>query len=302
MGRDGKVLLFSGSADFGQGPYRTQALIISRVLGVDPQDVEVTFPDTDRVPDASMTSASRSTYMVGNAVLSACLKIRSALVEIAAPLLEVDPDQLEMGEGRIWERADSSNSVEIPRLARLAWEMRQPLAADGIFRMWHSADPGVRVDRPEPRTVLAFGTHIAQVLVDTDTGHIQVERIWAAHDVGQAINPMGIEGQIDGGVAMGVGYALLEELLQENGHLLNAHLSEYIAPLVTEMPTIEPIIIQVPEPSGPLGARGIGEITTVPVAPAIANAVADAVGARMTEIPMTPPRVWWALRNSNPTP
>jgi CO/xanthine dehydrogenase Mo-binding subunit len=114
--------------------------------------------------------------------------------------------------------------------------------------------------------------------------------------VGKAINLAGIEGQIDGGVVMGVGYALMEELLQENGRLINSHLSEYIAPLVTEIPEIERIIIEVPEPSGPFGARGIGEITTVPVAPAIANAIADAIGSRMTELPMTPARVWTALR------
>lgn len=294
---DGKSYLYSGSADFGQGPYSAQVMIISQVLGIDANEVEVVLPDTHIVPDASMTAASRSTYMVGNAVLNACLKIRSALFEIASPLLEVNPDQLELGDGKIWERSNPCNSTKISRLAQLAWEMERPLIAEGLFRMWHSADPSVEVDQPEPRTVFSYATHIAQVLVDTDTGQITVERIWAAHDVGKVIDLSGVKGQIDGGVVMGVGYALMEELQQKNGRLLNTYLSEYMAPLVTEIPEIEYRIIEVPEPSGPFGAKGVGEITTVPVAPAIANAVADAIGIRMTEIPMTPEKVWKALRN-----
>jgi CO/xanthine dehydrogenase Mo-binding subunit len=237
--------------------------------------------------------------MVGNAVINACLKMRRTLFEIASPLLEVNLDQLELGDGKIWERSNPGNAIEISRLAQLAWEMERPLIMEGLFRMWRSADPGVELDQPEPRSVFSYGTHIAQVLLDTDTGQITVEKIWAAHDVGKVIDLAGIKGQIDGGILMGVGFALLEELLQEEGRLLNTYLSEYIAPLVTEMPEIDYRIIEVPEPSGPFGAKGVGEITTVPVAPAIANAVADAIGLRLTEIPMTPEKVWKALWGSD---
>jgi CO/xanthine dehydrogenase Mo-binding subunit len=127
--------------------------------------------------------------------------------------------------------------------------------------------------------------------VDTATGIVKVEKIWAAHDVGKAINRQAIEGQIDGGVMQGVGYALTEELLQEDGILLNDTLATYIAPLSVDIPEIEHIIIEVPQPSAPNGAIGIGEPTLIPVAPAIANAIADAVGVRMNQIPMTPERV-----------
>lgn len=131
--------------------------------------------------------------------------------------------------------------------------------------------------------------------VDIETGEVKVEKMWAAHDVGKALDKTAIEGQIDGGVVMGIGFALMEELLQEEGYLLNNRLSEYIVPLANDIPEIEHIIVEVPEPTGPLGAKGIGEPATIPTAPAIANAVADALSIRMTQIPMTSERIWRAL-------
>jgi CO/xanthine dehydrogenase Mo-binding subunit len=289
---DGKLTLFSGSSDFGQGPYFSQALIVSQVLDVDIDDIEVVLPDTDISPDASVTSASRGTYMVGNAAFNASHKIRKILFDLASQFLEVNSDQLEIGKGEIWDRNDPDRFVAFCSLAQFASEKAKPISAEGVYKMWHSADPRIVVEQPEPRSVYAFATQIAQVLVDLDTGQITVEKIWGAYDVGKAINITGVEGQIEGSIVMGVGYTLQEELVQEKGKLLNSHLSEYIAPLITEIPEIDYVIIEVPEPSGPFGAKGVGEIATVPLSAAIANAVTDAIDIRYSVIPLTAERVW----------
>jgi CO/xanthine dehydrogenase Mo-binding subunit len=292
---NGTVLVYSGSAELGQGAFTTQSVIAAKVLGVDPNDVEIVMPDTDVTLDASVTSSSRATYMVGNAVLDAAQKVRAELQEVAAMLLEVDADEIEFGEGCAWSRNEPQTTLDLARIASDAILSGRTLKKDGSFRMWHAPGLPEGVEFPYPHNVFSYATQIAQVLVDTGTGHVVVEKIWAAHDVGKAINWEGIKGQIDGGVMMGVGTALSEHLIQKDGHLVNTSLSGYIAPMVTEIPEIDYIIIEVPEPTGPFGARGVGEPATSPVAPAIANAVADALGVRLNEIPMTPDRVWSAI-------
>jgi CO/xanthine dehydrogenase Mo-binding subunit len=136
-----------------------------------------------------------------------------------------------------------------------------------------------------------FGTHVAEVEVDTVTGCVRVLNIWAAHDVGKAVNPMNVEGQIEGGVQMGLGFALTEEIVRENGKTLNPSFLDYKLFTAVDMPKIKSITVEVPEPLGPFGARGIGEATTIPTAAAVANAVFNAVGVRMKELPMTPERI-----------
>jgi CO/xanthine dehydrogenase Mo-binding subunit len=296
MKPDGAVVLSTGSAELGQGTFTAQAIIAAEVLGIEVKEVTINTPDTALAPDASTTSASRSTYMVGNAVYDAAMTIRNTLLEIASNVLEAEPEELAIEDGNVWDPKNPDRVLEISGLAEQAWEMDQSLRVEGTYSMWYPRDPIAGKESPIPHAVFAYATHIIQVLVDTETGFVTVEKVWAAHDVGKAINPPAIEGQIDGGVLMGIGYALMEELIQEDGRLVNSKLSEYVVPMVGEAPEIEHIIIEVPEPTGPFGAKGVGEPTTTPVAPAIANAVADAIGIRMTEIPMTPERVWRALK------
>ena len=140
---------------------------------------------------------------------------------------------------------------------------------------------------------------MAQVLVDIETGQIRVEKVWAVNDVGKIINRLGIEGQVDGGLMQGIGYALTEELLEEEGQLLTSSLETYAVPLSQDLPEIEYVIVEVPDPYGPHGAKGFSEAAVTPVAPAIANAVADAIGFRLTQIPMTPERVLAALTQAS---
>jgi CO/xanthine dehydrogenase Mo-binding subunit len=238
--------------------------------------------------------------MMGKAVLQATGRIRLSLLELASNVLEADIDELEMANNKVSVKGDPDRYLEIPKLAGQAWWMNKKLRGDGFAEMWYPPEPEHELNFTHAHSIFAYATHIAQVLVDTTTGMVKVEKIWAAHDVGKAINRQAIEGQIDGGVMQGVGYALTEELLQENGKLLNDTLATYIAPLSVDIPEIEHIIIEVPQPSAPNGAIGVGEPTLIPVAPAIANAIADAVGVRMNQIPMTPERVLNNLKEDIP--
>lgn len=291
MTPDGSVILYTGSAELGQGAITAQKMLIADDLGIDIDNIKAIMADTDAVPAAGTTSASRSTYMMGKAILQATGQIRLNLLELAANVLESEIDELEMADNKVTVKGEPDRYLEIPKLANQAWWINKKLRGDGFAEMWHPPEPKHELNFSHAHSIFAYATQIAQVLVDTATGIVRVEKIWAAHDVGKAINRKAIEGQIDGGVMQGVGFALTEELLQKEGVLLNDSLATYIAPLSVDIPEIEHIIVEVPEPSGPNGAVGIGEPTVVPVAPAIANAIADAIGVRMTHLPMTPERI-----------
>jgi CO/xanthine dehydrogenase Mo-binding subunit len=288
---DGSVILYTGSSEMGQGAITAQKIIISEDLGVPLDRIEAIVADTNAVPAAGTTSASRSTYMMGNAILKATNEIKDNLSVLASKQLEAKSEDLVYQDNKVWAKDNPDYTIDLPALAGQAWWENIQLRAEGFVEMWHPEEPVHELNFRHAHSIFAYATHIAQVLVDTGTGQVKVEKIWAAHDVGKAINRQAIEGQIDGGIAQGIGYALTEELQQKDGYLLNDSLSTYIAPVSTDMPDIQPIIIEVPQPSAPNGAIGIGEPTLVPVAPAIANAIADAIGVRMPSIPMTPERV-----------
>ena len=291
MTPDGSVILYTGSAELGQGAITAQKIMIAEDLGIDIENIKVVMADTDATPAAGTTSASRSTYMMGKAILQATGRIKLSLLELASNVLEADIDELEMADNKIMVKGSPERFLELPKIAGQAWWMNKRLRGDGFAEMWHPPEPEHELNFSHAHSIFAYATHIAQVLVDTKTGRVTVEKIWAAHDVGKAINRQAIEGQIDGGVMQGVGYALTEELLQKDGFLLNDSLATYIAPMSLDIPDIEHIIVEVPQPSAPFGAIGIGEPTLVPVAPAIANAITDAIGVQMNQIPMTSERV-----------
>ncbi len=295
MKQDATLVLRTGTVDFGQGAYEAQAIMAAAALGVYVEDVQVILPDTEFSPDASVSSSSRQTYLSGNAILDAARKIRATLFEIASEVLEAPPEELELADKKVWARDYPERVLELPKLAEMTLKSGKTLREEGNFGTWHPNIPGKAIEYPFPNSFYSYATQIAQVLVNLDTGQVTVEKIWAAHDVGKAINPIAVEGQIDGGVMMGVGYALFEELQQSEGRLLNDHLAQYMIPLAWEAPEIEHLIVEVAEPTGPFGAKGVGEPATSPTAPAIANAITDAIGLRLYEIPMTPERVWRAL-------
>lgn len=291
MTPDGSVILSTGAVEMGQGTFNAQKIIVAEELGIDPKDIKVNTIDTHMVPAAGPTSASAKTYLVGKAILNATKEIKENLLTLAANVLEADLEELILRDGKVWVDGAPDRFLEISKLAGQAWWMNIRLRVEGFSQMWHLEEPKHQFNASHPHSIFAYATHIAQVLVDTKTGQVTVEKIWAAHDVGRAISRQAVEGQIEGGVTQGLGYALYEELVQDQGQLLSNTLSTYIVPLAPDMPDIVPIIIEVPELTGPYGAKGVGEPPLTPVAPAIANAIADAVGIRMDAIPMTPQRV-----------
>jgi CO/xanthine dehydrogenase Mo-binding subunit len=298
MAPDGSVLVYTGIVEMGQGALTVQSQIVAQELGVPVESVNVVLPDTHMAPDAGVTSASRSVYMMGNAILEAAKPIRRSLLETASNALEAAIEDLDLGDGRAWVRGSPERHIAMRDLARQAWLGNKQLRSVGFTRMWHPEKPKRKYSYPIAHSIFTFATQIAQVLVDVETGQITVERVWAAHDVGRAINPLGIEGQIDGGVVQGLGFALMEELHQDEGRLTNPTLEGYAFPTILDVPEIIPLIVEVPEPTGPYGAKGVGEPPCTPIAAAVANAIADATGVRLTQLPMTPERVLAALRDS----
>jgi aldehyde oxidoreductase len=259
--RDGSYVLFSGAQDIGQGSDTILTQIAADALDAPTDAIRRITGDTDRTPDAGKTSASRQTFVSGNATRLAAADLL-ARIERAGPdlsLLDEDADGcILIGEGTYDPRTT-------------------PLDADG---------QGV------PYETYAFGAQIAVVDVDIELGTTKVHRIVAAHDVGRAINPMLVEGQIHGGIAQGLGMALMEEYLA--GRTDNLH--DYLIPTFGDVPPIEVLIVEDPEPAGPFGAKGVGEPALIPTAPAILGAIRDATGARIDHVPATPSRVLAAIR------
>jgi CO/xanthine dehydrogenase Mo-binding subunit len=205
---------------------------------------------------------------------------------------------LEIIEGQVYVKGVTKPLGSIPELVM---EMHRPygetVVTSGSF---HTT--GVPMDKETGQghvvDMYLFATQLAEVEVDPDTGLVNVLNIWSAHDVGKAVNPKQVEGQIEGGIQMGLGFALSEEIVREQGRTLNPDFGDYKMFTAADMPKITPIVVEVPEPLGPFGARGVGEATTIPTGGAVANAVADTTGVRIKELPLNPERVWRALKGT----
>ena len=289
--QDHRVWVGIGAAEVGQGLVQIAAALAAEVLGIPIERVEVTVGDTARTPDGGPTTASRQTYITGNAVRLAAEGLRQRLAVIAAEKLNAAPDNLVFQDGRVI-RPDG-HSMSFGETASLARSKGRSLEAFYEYR----APTTVSLGQPgDAHFAYGFGTQAAQVEVDLTTGEVKVLRLVAAHDVGRAVNPMAIEGQIEGGIMMGIGYALTEEFLVEGGYVKSDNLTRYKVPSIRHMPQVHPIILEYRASEGPFGAKGVGEVTTIPTAPAILNAIYHACGARLTRLPATPQRVLAALR------
>ena len=292
----GHVTLVTGSTEIGQGSETVLAQIVAQTLGVKLQDVTVLNSDTDVKPWDVGVHASRTTFIAGNAAKIAALDARNQVFETAAKLLKVAPEQLVASDGRVMVSGEQDRSLALAQIVRQRHfrEGGQVILGEG----WY--DPPTKlVDRDTYKgnisAAYGFGAQMAEVEVDTETGQVQVLRLVCANDVGYAINPMAVEGQIEGGAQMGLGYALTEELIVREGKILNPDFLDYRLFTTADMPIIETFIIETDDPGGPFGAKGVGEMGGTPTAAAIANALYDAVGVRMTQLPMTAERVLAAL-------
>ena len=286
MNMNGELTLYTGAADLGQGSSTVLRQMAAEVLGQDPEDIMLVAADTRHTTNAGATSASRQTYISGNAVVDAATKLKNILLTEAAMIMHESREELILAGGRVQSRTNSENSVPFSRIARRAHRTGMPLAWQGFF------DPRTTPLNPEtgqgdPYAAYAFASHLAEIEVDTLTGEVHVIRVVAAHDVGRAINPQNVRGQIYSGVAMGMGYALMEEFIPGT----TKSLKDYHIPTAADMPIIIPIIVEVPEPTGPFGAKGVGEPALIPTAPAILNALSDALGVRISSLPANLERV-----------
>ena len=282
--RDGTMTVVVGSVDVS-GSDTSMALIAAEELSLPAAAIHVTHDSTDAMPYSGLSAGSKTTYTVGVAVQAAARDARSQMFAIAADMLEASVDDMELGDGNVRVKGVPDKSVTLQQIA--ANTMRFGAPYEPVFGRGRSAN---RVSSP------TFAAHLAKVAVDPETGEVRVLDYVAAQDVGRAINPAEVEGQIHGGVVQGIGWALFEEMVyDESGQALTATLMDYALPLGKDAPTITPLLVEVPSELGPFGARGVGEPPVVPVAAAIANAIKDAVGVRMTHLPMTPERVLASL-------
>jgi CO/xanthine dehydrogenase Mo-binding subunit len=285
MAADGSVILRTAATDYGQGAHTALAQIAAEGLGVELAAVRVTRPDTEKAPDAGAAAGSRTTYVSGNAVLAAARPIRRTLLEIAAQETGLPLEVLDLRGGWLYAEGERL-SVTVAELAQMAvWQNRR-LHAEGFYAMEYPED-FPEDGYPWAHGSFTFATQIAQVLVDIETGEVTVERIVAVQDAGKVVNPDGALGQVEGGAAMGCGYALTEQLLVHEGMTLNNSLESYLIPTVRDVPPIEAALLEYPEPYAPYGVKGIGESSLTPTPPAIANAIADAIGAPIDRLPLT---------------
>ncbi len=284
---DGEIRLLTGVADIGQGSDTVLLQMASEAMGIPFQEIKLIRADTAFTTDAGATSASRQTYISGNAILNAINHLKQRVIKEASELLRIDEENLFYESGWVKSKTCSTISLSAREIAKRKGKV---IRGEGSF------DPETtRLDpqtgQGSPYATYAFATHLAEVEVDIETGKVRVIRVVASHDVGRAIHPQNVIGQIVGGVAMGVGFALMEEYVPgETVSFVN-----YLIPTSKDIPEVIPILVEENEPSGPFGAKGVGEPALIPCAPAILNAIADAIGERIYRLPANLERVLEAV-------
>ena len=292
----GKVDLFTGATDMGQGSDTVIAQIVAEELGLNMEDIRVMHSDTDICPWDVGSHASRTTFVAGNAALGAARKIKSRILEMGAKELYAPLEKLVLRNRYIQHLEEPERKVEIGKLLRKAHFSHggQMLMAEYFY---DPANENMGKDfRGNMSMTYTFGTHGVRVKVDEETGKVKILNYVAAHDVGRAVNPMLLEGQVYGGVMMGIGYALSEQMILEKGEAMNPNFRDYKILTAKDVVPIEAPVLETHDKDGPYGAKGIGEPGCVPTAPAIANAIYNAVGVRITDLPITPERVLAAIR------
>ena len=292
----GKIDVFTGSSEIGQGSETIIAQIVAEVLGVNVDDINVINNDTDVCPWDVGAHASRTTFVAGNSALGAAKKIKAQVLEIASKSLGESPEVLDIRNGVIFSTKDKEKNIPLGKVLR-----KTHYASGGKMLMaeyfYDPANENFDKDfKGNLSMSYAYGVHGVEVEVDKETGQVKVLKYIAAHDVGKAINPMLLEGQIYGGGLMGLGYALSERMIFRDGRLMNANFLDYKMLTAKDVPPVEAVIVETDEKDGPFGAKGIGEPGLVPTAPAIANAIYDAVGVRIKDLPITPEKILKALK------
>ena len=323
---DGTVRVLTGCAEIGQGSSTVLGQIAAQEIGVPFEDVLVLAGDTSQSPDAGASSASRQTYISGNAVQRAAREAKTNIYTMAAEMLGVPVDALvgengviraqPLASGQLSDCQETCQSslglapVPAPNPQGTSVTFKEAVAecrAKGIMSIgsgWFNP-PTTSLDpvtgQGDPYGCYAFASQLAEVEVDTETGEVRLLQVVAAHDVGKSVNPMHCEGQIQGGIIMGMGYTLLEEALCEKGKIRTEDLNTYLMATSMDVPIIHPLIVEDNEKTGPFGAKGIGEPALIPTSAAVVNAIFDAVGVRVRSLPITPEKMLTLLKKVQPS-
>ncbi|MEE8204834.1 MAG: xanthine dehydrogenase family protein molybdopterin-binding subunit [Dehalococcoidales bacterium] len=296
---DGSACVQTGAAELGAGQETVLSQIAAEELGLPLEDIRIIMADTDATPYNWGTQGSRATYCAGNAIKAAAADAKAHLFKIAATQLEANPEDLLARERRVFVKGSPEKGISFRELGILShWVTGGPAVGSSTFMVEaRHTDPKRVIGFPFGGvTAFIFAAQVVEVEVDRDTGQVKILQAHAAHDVGKAINPLNVEGQIQGGFVQGVGYALAEQLTFDNGKIINANLMDYKIPAATDVPNIVTVIVEEPEPTGPFGAKGVGEPGLVATAPALANAVYDAIGVRIKDLPITSEKILNALK------
>jgi CO/xanthine dehydrogenase Mo-binding subunit len=295
MELDGTVVVRCGAPDLGAGQVNSLCQIAAEVLGVPLADVTIHSTDSAVTPLAGTSTATRQLYMSGNAVYQAANTVRDVLVDRAVKYFEEGPDKLDLADGTIFVKHEPDKSLPLAELVAMCAAEGLPLANLALFTAPFTGTIDPDTGQGDVFPDFTFGAQAVEVAVDTETGQVEVLKSVACHDVGRAINQAAVVGQIAGGSSQGMGYALMEEFVIEEGYIQTPSLSEYLIPTALDFPQTEVIVLESGSGVGPFGAKGIGEPSLTPAAAAVANAVADALGVRLHELPLTPARVLAAI-------
>ncbi len=297
---DGRLVLYHGESDMGQGARTVLSQIVAETLGIAVDDVLVMPVDTDVSPFCFGSYSSRVTTVAGKAHYLAAVKLRKELLALAGKLLGVDPQTLTVKDGRVFPTADPEKGLTVKEVCQAAIRTQHTVG----LTVYHAYDPPtVGTDQNfygDYSSAYTYAAQAVEVEVDTETGQVRLLRVAAAHDLGKAVNPLGVMGQIYGGIAQGAGWALSEAIVYENGRLRTDSLRNYTMLTAADMPKVTPVFVETHDPIGPYGAKGVGEPTLIPMPPAIANAVMDAVGVRIKDLPISAEKVFFALHPACP--
>ncbi len=297
VNEDGKAMIWCGEGEIGQGATTVLCQIVAEELGLPVEAVSISMADTDLSTYCHGAYASRLTYIAGNAVRNAALVVKEQILETAAELLEASPRDLEVKQGRISVKGvPSGKSVTVREAARSRLYRRggQPIVGSGSFDPDSVLQDAARYGNESG--AYNFGCQAAEVEVDPETGSVTILNYVSVADCGTVINPLAAEGQQEGAIAQGIGYALSEGFILENGRPLNPNFSDYKIPCIGDMPPLKVDFADSYEPTGPFGAKGLGELGLDPTAAVIGNAIYDACGVRITKLPITAEKIYRALR------
>ena len=281
---DGSFMVLSPTIDQGSGTHTILRQLVAQQMNVPVEKVRVVIGNTDTAPRDSGVRASRVTYVAGNAMMKACGELRERLLERAAGFLECRPDEIEFSDGSFCLRQDPSQQLTLRRLVSQA---KDPLQVS------------VYEDYPYPDEVSYICAQIAEVEVDPATGAVRIRRMITAHDVGTVINPLTHQGQIDGATIMGLGQGIMEELIMNEGRIVNNNLGDYKLPTIADIPILKTVLVHSDGGVGPMNAKPIGEFANNGPPAAIANAIADAVGIRLFELPLSAEKIYYLLKHQN---